>query len=87
MRQAELVEVILPRVDPEMREGTIIKWYKHERDCVKAGEPLFQMEAEKASIDIESPDTGRLISILVHEGSTVPVGTVVAIIEPDPTCV
>lgn len=76
-----MYEVILPRIDPDMEEGIVSKWYKSVGDCVKKGEPLFMLETEKVTFDVESPITGILKEILVPEGTKVKVGTTVALIE------
>lgn len=76
-----MYEVILPRIDPDMEEGIVSKWYKTVGDCVKKGEPLFMLETEKVTFDVESPITGILKEILVPEGTKVKVGTTIALIE------
>jgi len=74
------VEVILPKVGLTMTEGTIIEWKKNEGDEVNKGETLFIFETEKVTYEVPSPITGILGKILVKEGETVPVGTVVGYI-------
>jgi pyruvate/2-oxoglutarate dehydrogenase complex dihydrolipoamide acyltransferase (E2) component len=75
------VEVIMPRLGQEMTKGTIVEWYKAEGDQVEEGEPLFMVDTEKATMDVESEAAGILKKILVGENEEVPVGQVVAIIE------
>jgi pyruvate/2-oxoglutarate dehydrogenase complex dihydrolipoamide acyltransferase (E2) component len=77
------VEVIMPRLGQEMTKGTIIEWYKKEGDRVDKDEPLFLVDTEKATIDVESEVVGVLKKILVKENEEVPVGQVVAIIEKE----
>jgi pyruvate dehydrogenase E2 component (dihydrolipoamide acetyltransferase) len=71
-------EVILPRVDMDMTEGSITAWYAREGDSVKAGEPLFDIETSKATMEVESPASGIVRKITASVGDTVPVGTVIA---------
>ncbi|MGN6650694.1 acetoin dehydrogenase dihydrolipoyllysine-residue acetyltransferase subunit [Trinickia sp.] len=71
-------EVILPRVDMDMTEGSITAWYASEGDSVKAGEPLFDIETSKATMEVESPASGIVRKVSASVGDTVPVGTVIA---------
>ena len=77
------IEVIMPRLGQEMTKGTIIEWYKKEGDRVDKEEPLFLVDTEKATIDVESEVAGVLKKILVRENEEVPVGQVVAIVEKE----
>ncbi len=63
-----------------MDEGEIVAWRKREGDPVSAGEILFEVESDKATLEVESPAAGFVRRILVDEGVTVPVTTVVALI-------
>ncbi|PMQ01104.1 MAG: hypothetical protein CBR30_07530 [Dictyoglomus sp. NZ13-RE01] len=71
---------VLPKVSEVMEVGTITSWLKKEGDYVKRGEPLLEIEVEKAVIELESEEEGYLKKILVKEGETVPIGTVLAYI-------
>jgi pyruvate/2-oxoglutarate dehydrogenase complex dihydrolipoamide acyltransferase (E2) component len=62
-----------------MSECTITRWLKREGETVEAGEPLFEMETDKAAVEVESPGSGKLAKILVANGAA-PVGGVVAFI-------
>ena len=73
-------KVIMPKLGQTMEEGTILEWYKKEGDTVKRGEPLFQLESDKAALDAESPRSGVLKRILVESGQSIPVLSVVALI-------
>ena len=64
-----------------MQAGTITEWFKQIGDSVEQGEPLAEVEAEKASFEVVSPASGRLTEIKVDVGSEVPVRTVLAIVE------
>ncbi len=73
------VEVRVPQVTQTMSECTITRWLKHEGERVEAGEPLFEMETDKANVEVESPGSGTLAKIRVASGAA-PVGEVVAFI-------
>jgi pyruvate dehydrogenase E2 component (dihydrolipoamide acetyltransferase) len=73
-------EVILPRVDMDMAEGKIAKWLVEEGKNVTAGQPLFEIETDKAAMEIEAPATGILRHILAKPGESRPVGLPVAYI-------
>lgn len=75
------VEVLLPQWGMGMSEGTILSWHKSVGDAVAEDEPLADIEAEKVEEVLEAPATGTLAEILVNEGDTVEVRTVVAVIE------
>ena len=75
------IKVLLPQWGMGMSEGTIVKWMKSVGDTVVEDEPLAEVEAEKATETLESPGAGTITEILVQEGGTVPVRTVLAIIE------
>jgi len=74
------VEVILPRVDMDMSSGRISKWHAREGDQVRKGAALFEIETDKAAMEIEAPADGILRNIMVGEGGTAPVGSAVAYI-------
>lgn len=71
-------EVYMPKMGMTMKEGTIVGWLKMEGEFVKAGEPLAEITSEKITNVIDAPADGFLEKILVPEGDTVPVGTVIA---------
>jgi pyruvate/2-oxoglutarate dehydrogenase complex dihydrolipoamide acyltransferase (E2) component len=77
------VEVLLPQWGMGMSEGTVTEWLKKIGDRVNEDEPLAEIEAEKATQELESPATGILSEILVQEGEDAKVRTVLAIIETD----
>lgn len=77
------VEVLLPQWGMGMSEGAIVKWLKQVGDHVTEDEPLAEVEAEKVEEVLESPATGTLTEILVEEGVSVEVRTIVAVIETD----
>ena len=71
-------EVILPKVDMDMATGRISKWLVAEGTVVKQGDPIFEIETDKAAMEIEAPASGTLGNILAHKGTDVPVGHPVA---------
>ncbi|MEI6591272.1 MAG: biotin/lipoyl-containing protein [Actinomycetes bacterium] len=75
------IEVLLPQWGMGMSEGSIVTWLKKVGDQVTEDEPLAEVEAEKVEETLESPATGTLVEILVAEGTTIEVRTVVAVIE------
>ena len=70
--------VIMPQMGESIAEGTLTKWLKKPGDAVKRDEPLFEISTDKVDAEIPSPGTGTLLEILVPEGQTVPINTVVA---------
>ena len=76
-------ELKLPQLGAEMEYGTVLRWLKREGDPVAEGEPIVEVEAEKANHEIEAPVSGRVASILAEEGDEIKVGTTMAIIERD----
>jgi pyruvate dehydrogenase E2 component (dihydrolipoamide acetyltransferase) len=74
-------EVKMPQMGESIAEGTIVKWFKQVGDTVKRDEPLFEISTDKVDAEIPSPASGVLTEIKVKEGETVPVNTVVAIID------
>jgi pyruvate dehydrogenase E2 component (dihydrolipoamide acetyltransferase) len=77
------VEVILPRVDMDMATGKISKWHAKDGDKVTKGAALFEIETDKAAMEIDAPADGILRNIVVGEGGTAPVGSAVAYIYAD----
>ncbi|HKY31448.1 MAG TPA: biotin/lipoyl-containing protein, partial [Candidatus Polarisedimenticolia bacterium] len=72
------VDVIMPQMGESIAEGTVTKWLKKVGDAVKRDEPLFEISTDKVDAEIPSPSAGVLQEILVGEGKTVGVNTVVA---------
>ena len=78
------MDVIMPQLGETVTEGTVINWYKKVGDTVRADEPLFDVETDKVTTEIPAIANGVLKAILVEPGTTVPVGTLLAVIEPAP---
>jgi pyruvate dehydrogenase E2 component (dihydrolipoyllysine-residue acetyltransferase) len=74
-------EVRLPQFGMGMQEGKLLRWFKHEGELVQEGEPLCEVEAEKATVEVPSPQSGLLARVIVEVDRTVPVLEVLAIIE------
>ncbi len=74
------IEVILPKVDMDMSTGRISKWLVADGAEVKKGDPLFEIETDKAAMEVESPGSGKLGQISAKEGDEVPIGQVIAYI-------
>ena len=75
------VDVIMPQMGESIFEGTITKWLKKAGDKIERDEPLFEISTDKVDAEIPSPSAGVLKEIKVAEGQTVPIQTVVAVIE------
>ncbi|HEV2901819.1 MAG TPA: dihydrolipoamide acetyltransferase family protein [Gaiellaceae bacterium] len=72
-------EVKLPRLGQGMESGTVVRWLKQEGDQVEKGEPLYELDTEKVTQEVEAEASGVLLKIAVQEGE-VPVGQTVAVI-------
>ena len=75
------IEVPMPQMGESIAEGTVSKWLKAPGDAVDRDEPILEISTDKVDAEIPSPSAGVLAEILVPEGETVEVGTVVAYIE------
>src|SRR5215831_2636562 len=73
-------EVKMPQMGESIFEGTVTKWIKKEGDSVQRDEPLFEISTDKIDTEIPAPAAGTLQQILIKEGQTVQINTVVAII-------
>src|SRR6266850_5527429 len=73
-------KVHMEALSPTMEEGRLVKWTKREGDAVKNGDTLAEVETDKAVMELVARADGQLIKVMVPEGSTVPVGSVVAYI-------
>jgi len=74
-------ELLMPRMDAEMKEGRIVEWIKKEGEKVERGQPIAKVEGEKVVFELEANRSGVLKKILAQPGTVVPVGEPVAIIE------
>jgi pyruvate dehydrogenase E2 component (dihydrolipoamide acetyltransferase) len=74
------MDILMPQLGETVTEGTIIRWYKAEGDTIAAGEPLFEIETDKTSMEVPATAPGVLSKIRAQVGATVPVGAVVALV-------
>ncbi len=72
--------LVMPQMGYDMKEGTILRWLKHEGDRVERGEPIAEIETDKVNIEIESFASGVILKLLAQEGETIPVGQPIAMI-------
>src|SRR5690242_16718117 len=72
-------QITLPRLSPGMNEAAVARWLKKSGESVRTGEALFEVETEKVATEVPSPGEG-ILSILVPEGKTVPIGTPLAVL-------
>jgi pyruvate dehydrogenase E2 component (dihydrolipoamide acetyltransferase) len=80
-RMQMATDVVMPQMGESIFEGTITKWLKKPGDKVERDEPLFEISTDKVDAEIPSPSAGVLKEIKVSEGQTVPIQTVVAVID------
>jgi pyruvate dehydrogenase E2 component (dihydrolipoamide acetyltransferase) len=77
-------KVIMPKLSPTMEEGQIARWLKKEGDKVSMGEPLAEIDTDKATMEMQALANGVLRKILVNEGESAPLGQLIAVIgEPN----
>src|SRR5215468_747822 len=77
-------QVVMPKLSPTMEEGQLARWLKKEGDKVSMGEPLAEIDTDKATMEMQALSNGVLRKILIREGESAPLGQPIAIIgEPD----
>src|SRR5258706_2811452 len=76
-----MTDVVMPQMGESIVEGTLTKWLKKPGERVERDEPLFEISTDKVDTEIPSPAAGTLSEILVEEGKTVGINTIVARIE------
>src|SRR5436189_5157470 len=76
-----MTDVVMPQMGESIVEGTLTKWLKKAGERVERDEPLFEISTDKVDTEIPSPAAGTLAEVLVPEGQTVGINTVVARIE------
>lgn len=77
------IDVVMPQMGESIAEGTLSKWLKKVGDSVRRDEPLFEISTDKVDAEIPAPTAGVLAEVMVAQGETVPVQTVVARIETE----
>jgi pyruvate/2-oxoglutarate dehydrogenase complex dihydrolipoamide acyltransferase (E2) component len=79
-----VVDIIMPQLGESIAEGTVVKWLIPISGMIQKDQSLLEVETEKVALEIPSPATGVLSEIVVQEGETVPVGTLLARLESTP---
>src|SRR5262249_49338143 len=74
------MDVLMPQLGETVAEGKITKWFKAAGDAVKPGDNLFEIETDKASMEVPATEAGVLSEIRVGVGAVAPVGAIVAVI-------
>jgi pyruvate/2-oxoglutarate dehydrogenase complex dihydrolipoamide acyltransferase (E2) component len=80
-------DIIMPQLGESIAEGTIIKWLIRPGGRIEKDEPLLEVETDKVSLEIPSPSSGFLTEVLIPEGQTVPIGTLLARLDTAPPAV
>src|SRR5215471_20646522 len=73
-----MTDVVMPQMGESIVEGTLTRWLKKPGERVERDEPLFEISTDKVDTEIPSPTAGTLSEVLVEEGKTVAINTVVA---------
>src|SRR5919108_1645491 len=73
-------DVIMPALGVAQEKGTLINWLKVDGDSVTKGEPLMEIETDKATVEVEAPASGILAQVSAAPGDEVPVGQRIAVI-------
>jgi pyruvate dehydrogenase E2 component (dihydrolipoamide acetyltransferase) len=77
-------KVVMPKLSPTMEEGQVARWLKKEGDKVSMGEPIAEIDTDKATMEMQALSSGVLRKVLIQEGESAPLGQPIAIIgEPD----
>src|ERR1700704_7092820 len=77
-------EVVMPKLPPTMEEGQLARWLKKEGDKVSMGEPIAEIDTDKATMEMQALSNGVLRKIRINEGESAPLGKPIALIgEPD----
>ena len=78
------IDIVMPKCGLTMREGTIVRWVRSEGDAVAEGDPVVEIETEKANMEVPAPSAGVVARLIAQIGAVVPVGDVLAVLEvPD----
>src|SRR3984885_11772260 len=78
------IQVLMPALSPTMTEGKITRWLKKEGDTIKAGQTIAEIETDKATMEVEAVDEGKLGKILIPAGTeNVKVNTPIAVLLED----
>ena len=74
------IEVVMPQMGVSVSEGTVTRWLKQPGDSIERDEALLEISTDKVDTEVPSPGAGILTQVLVQEGQTVEVGTLLAVI-------
>jgi pyruvate/2-oxoglutarate dehydrogenase complex dihydrolipoamide acyltransferase (E2) component len=77
-----MIDVELPKLAETQERGIITRWLRRPGDAVREGEPLVEVETDKVNSELEAPADGVLVEVLATEGARVPVGEIIARIDP-----
>ncbi|SDN10047.1 pyruvate dehydrogenase E2 component (dihydrolipoamide acetyltransferase) [Daejeonella rubra] len=80
-----MIEFVMPSLGADMADGTLVEWLKKPGDQVKRGDIIATVETQKGLIDIEVFDEGTIEKLMIAEDTKVPVGTLMALINPEKT--
>src|SRR5881398_2836971 len=73
-------QVVMPKLSPTMEEGQLARWLKKEGDKVSMGEPLAEIDTDKATMEMQALANGVLRKILINDGQSAPLGQMIAVI-------
>ena len=73
-------KITMPQLSDTMTEGTVVKWRKSEGEKVKGGEPIADVETDKATMEMEAFESGTLALVLTKEGAKASVGAVIGVV-------
>lgn len=73
--------IMMPKLTSSMKEGLLVAWLASEGERVRKGQPLYQVETDKAVQEVEAPMDGVLVRIVHGAGAKVPVNTAIAMLE------
>lgn len=76
------MDVVLPKWGMSMQAAVVAEWLVAVGDQITEGQPLVRVETDKVDTDVESPGTGTLVEILVPDGDSADVGTVIGRLDP-----
>jgi len=72
------VSIVMPALEMAQETGKVVSWRKREGERVVKGEPLLEVETDKAVVEVESPGEGILSAVTAREGAVIPVGQTIA---------
>ncbi|MGI8905513.1 MAG: biotin/lipoyl-containing protein [Candidatus Sumerlaeaceae bacterium] len=79
------ITITMPQFSESMTEGKLLQWNVQVGDQVRGGDPIAEVEADKANMEIEAQEDGTVVELCGVPGDTIEVGTVLAVLEPGPS--